>query len=102
MTDVQQSTIYDAPIGPLELKATEHGLISVVFLFGGCGSKLGTEREQQKPPQLQKMELTEEEEKAKFHLDICRQWLDAYFSGMLLKMKPLPQRPMLALPEKGM
>ena len=87
---------YQAPLGPLELVATERGIVSLKFLFGKHGSEESKESLGEEGEQNGKKDV-----KSRLHLDACIKWLDAYFSGTLLEMDNPPPKPALVLPEKG-
>ena len=102
-----ESLVYNSPMGPLKLTATEEGIAAVKYLFG--------KKEQAEKQEVQ--DAAEAEAKvwsdaaaaagseasgteAGSHLKVCCEWLDAYFAGKLLTPDP-PPRPKLDLSKKG-
>ena len=86
------ASVYESPLGPLEVVASEKGIVSVKFLFGkhGCDGSPG----ERNPEKIGGVEASR-------HLEECKIWLDAYFSGNLLEMDDPPSKPALVLPEKS-
>ena len=85
-----QSCIYESPVGQLKLEATAEGICRVKWLKDGEG-----EDDQMQPEGSD----VEDQTLARQHLKTCKKWLDAYFSGSLLK-SPTPKPP-LVIPMKG-
>ena len=104
------SVIYKTPIGPLKLEATDEGICAVKWLFGKHSD---SERQPATgAPHAKKVDELEGDGrraavrktrgakcKADEHLQMCRCWLDAYFSGTLLQSDP--PKPPLVLPTTG-
>lgn len=84
-----QSCMYESPVGQLKLEATAEGICSVKWLRDG---------EDEDQMQSEGSDV-EDHALAKQHLNTCTKWLDAYFSGSLLK-SPVPKPP-LVIPMKG-
>lgn len=103
---MEDSVIYKTPLGPLKLVANREGICAVKWLFGkqtgliqsrGPKPKValpvdGSEMTPTSPPKLTEIQK---------HLNVCTRWLDAYFSGSLLKSECHILRPSLVLPQKG-
>lgn len=101
-----QSLVYQAPIGPLKLIASEEGISGLKFLFGSRGDQMGgaimaTQGHERKTERAASPS-GKSEDKASFHLEVCKKWLDAYFEGSLLNSDPPPPpKPKLSLAMQG-
>lgn len=113
-TLMEKSLIYKTPIGPLKLEASDEGICAVKWLFGkhSDSEQLPTGAASSPPVQSETgVEHNAKQEtataaggghtkrKAEQHLQDCQSWLDAYFSGTLLKTNP--PKPQLVLPHTG-
>ena len=99
-----QSLVYQAPIGPLKLIASEEGISGIKFLFGSRGDQMGgaiVATQSERKTEAASSEI-KSEDKASLHLEVCKKWLDAYFEGSLLKSDPPPPpKPKLSLAMQG-
>ena len=105
--------VYSTPIGPLKLVANAEGICAVKWLLKqqssstGDGSEVfGSGKDGENKPHPQDSaplettpEVSPEERKALGHLEVCINWLDAYFDGSLLKFNP--PKPPLVFPTEG-
>jgi len=97
-----ETAVYESPIGPMEIVASEKGIISVKFLFGrhGCEESQDKRNSVKGGGRLSENEVLVASEPNR-HLVECTSWLGAYFSGALLEMDDPPSKPALVLPEKS-
>lgn len=107
--------VYSTPIGPLKLVANAEGICTVKFLFGKQqssprddgshevigqkGSGKDTKHTSHSQGSVPSDTASPEERKALGHLEVCINWLDAYFDGSLLKLSP--PKPPLVFPTEG-
>lgn len=95
MYKMEETVVYKTPIGVLKLVANDEGMCAVKWLFG----KHSVLTRNESPDTVGK--ASADSSKAQEHLRACRKWLDAYFDGSLLAVKPAIPKPPLVLPDKS-